>query len=155
MARGALVGAAMAVDSAWLEAAEARELAAPLAEEASELALAPAAPVAEAAALSRLEASEEASLRAEERADSAPLTAEPVAEARAESAAEVMDDRTDSGAPAAEVTPAAREETMDWTWAEARPAPATRAMVEKRMLMDVFGLVGLVWFGWRSGVCGE
>jgi regulator of sirC expression with transglutaminase-like and TPR domain len=93
MARGALVGAAMAVDAEWLEAAEARELAAPLAEEASELALAPAAPVAEAAALSRLEASEEASLRAEERADSAPLTAEPVAEARAESAAEVMDDR--------------------------------------------------------------
>jgi hypothetical protein len=145
MARGALVGAAMAVDAEWLEAAEARELAAFLAEEATELALAPAAPVAEAAALSRLEASEEASLRAEERADSAPLTAEPVAEARAESAAEVMDDRTDSGAPAAEVMPAAIEETTDATWAEARPAPATRAMVEKRMLMDVFGLVGLVW----------
>jgi hypothetical protein len=135
----------MAVDAAWLEAAEARELAAFLAEEATELALAPAAPVAEAAALSRLEASEEASLRAEERADSAPLTAEPVAEARAESAAEVMDDRTDSGAPAAEVMPAAMEETTEATWAEARPAPATRAMVEKRMLMDVFGLVGLVW----------
>jgi hypothetical protein len=145
MARGALVGAAMAVDSAWLEAAEARELAADLAEERAELALEPAAPVAVEAALSRLETSEEASPTAEERADSAPLTAEPVAEARAESAAEVMDDRTDSGAPATEVTPAAREETMDWTWAEARPAPATRAMVEKRMLMDVFGLVGLVW----------
>jgi hypothetical protein len=145
MARGALVGAAMAVDSAWLEAAEARELAADLAEERAELALEPAAPVAVEAALSRLETSEEASPTAEERADSAPLTAEPVAEARAESAAEVMDDRTDSGAPAAEVTPPTREETMDWTWAEARPAPATRAMVEKRMLMDVFWGGCLVW----------
>jgi hypothetical protein len=151
MATGALVGAAMAVD----EAPEAMELRADLAELAALLAAAPPDPVAVEATLSRLEATEEASLRTEETADSAPLAAEPVAEERAEPAAEVMEERTEVISPAAEVAPPtmdvtspATEERTDWTWAEARPAPATRAMVEKRMLMDVFG-------GWLVGWVGE
>ena len=61
-----------------------------------------------------------------------------MAEERAEPAAEVMDSIAEPGAPATEVTSPATEEMKDWTWAEARPAPATRAMVEKRMLMDVW-----------------
>ena len=59
----------MAVDPAALEAPEARELRADLAEEAALEAPAPAEPVAVDATPSRLEATEEASLRIEERSD--------------------------------------------------------------------------------------
>ena len=108
---------------------------------------APAEPVAVATSEVKLASSEEAEASMEETADEASLATELATEETWEPSEDWMEERADETplAPGRteETWPAmeeAAEEMRDSTWALATPATATRAMVEKRMLM--------VWWCW-------
>lgn len=97
-----------------------------------------APPVALAPSEVRLATAEEAPASMEETRDEASLATE----LKPEATAEPSEDSTELMTDEAALTPGtadwiwlATEERTDSTWAEARPAPAIMAMVEKRMLM--------------------
>jgi hypothetical protein len=100
-------------------------------------------PVAVEASDARLLRAEEALLSMEEATDEAAEPASLVMEATPEPMSEVMEltteARSEGTPPTAEVT----REMMESTWALATPAAKTAvAMVEKRILMVLVGLVG-------------
>lgn len=136
MAMGAWVAATPPVEEAVAEALalDAALLTELIAAEMEEAAL----PVAPAPAEVRLATAEEAPASMEETRDEASLATE----LKPEATAEPSEDSTELRADEAPLTPGtadwtwlATEERIDSTWAEARPAPAIMAMVEKRMLM--------------------
>lgn len=108
-----------------------------------------AEPVAVEASELMLASAEEAPLSMEERAEEAAPSAEETLEP-SEDSMELRADEAPLAPGIAEVTwlamEEATEERRDSTWAEARPAPAIMAMVEKRIVMK-FGGFGVGFDG--------
>ncbi len=107
-----------------------------------------AEPVAVAASELKLAWTEESSLLMEATAEEAPPATELATEESSEASEPVMEERAEPPGTAVERLPAteeATEERMDSIWAEARPAPAIMAMVEKRILIVCW--LKLKWIG--------